>query len=256
MAKRRRTTGGGEQEGGAHWMDTYGDLITLVLCFFVLLFSFSSIDARKWEAIVGAFSGTTAAAIPVLDPMTVMEPPIKMEPTTGETSESEHQEAIDIATLLELAAAIGNYISENNLEGQVELHTNFEHFVLIIRFSDNVLFDSGSDVLHAEARETLDHIIDALAQNMSLIHMIRIEGHTDNRPIRTQRFDSNWELSVFRAVRALRYLIDSEKIARDKISAVGYGEYQPIAPNTTPEGQARNRRVDFMVETVRGPYTY
>jgi len=237
-------------------MDTYGDLVTLLLCFFVLLFSFSTIDSRKWEALVGAFAGETMVAIPVLSPAMALEKPIALEPQTGETSDDSQRNTatVDIEALMSLAAAIGTFIQENQLEGQVEIATDYENFVLIIRFADAVLFDSGNDVLRPEAMQTLNLLVEALTQNLQYIELIRIEGHTDNLPIRTAKFDSNWELSVFRAVRTLRYLIDSGRIEPNKLSAVGYGEHRPIRTNNTAEGRASNRRVDFVIECTQQTY--
>ena len=254
-ASKRRQSGGGDGGGeGANWMDTYGDLVTLLLCFFVLLFSFSSIDSQKWEAIVGALSGSNSIVIPAFSPETAMERPIELIMTTtpsqedAEVSEEDpgQIQQIDYQNFLTLYENIAKYVGENNT--QAEVMASFESFTIIIRFTDDILFASGRAELLPESLPVMNSVIDVLALNQDLISMIRIEGHTDNRPIHTSQFNNNWDLSVSRAVRTLEYFLNSGRIEATKISAVGYGEFHPVLPNDSDEGRAKNRRVDFVVE--------
>ncbi|MFS8572384.1 MAG: OmpA family protein [Clostridia bacterium] len=115
---------------------------------------------------------------------------------------------------------------------------------IVIHFTDRVLFDTGRAEIKPEAREVLQAVAVELAK---LPHHIRVEGHTDNVPIHNERFPSNWELSTARAVTVLRFLIQVGGLDPGRLSAVGYGEYRPIASNDTPEGRARNRRVDIVL---------
>ena len=253
-ASKRRQSSSDDEGGGASWMDTYGDLVTLLLCFFVLLFSFSSMDSSKWEALVGAMSGSNAIAIQILTPDMAMERPVPLIQTTddGETPEKPEQKEdvqIDIENFMQLYSNIEEYIEANDVGA--ELHADFEAYVLIVRFTDNILFESGRAALLPESRPTMDLLVQALAQNQHLIAMIRIEGHTDNRPIHTSQFADNWELSMARSVNALRHILDSGRIEVTKISAVGYGEFHPVLPNDSVEGRAANRRVDFVIESIR-----
>lgn len=120
---------------------------------------------------------------------------------------------------------------------------------LVIRISESAFFDPGSADLKTEAKSVLD-VIDTLLQEIP--NHVRIEGHTDNIPIRTNKFPSNWELSVNRATVCVRYLIERHGFPPVKISALGYGEYRPIADNGNVAGRAKNRRVDIVVLTAEG----
>ncbi|MCK9479799.1 MAG: OmpA family protein [Firmicutes bacterium] len=224
------------RKGAPAWMNTYGDMVTLLLTFFVLLYSFSSIDAEKWQALVISLSGGQRG---------VMQ-------HTAHTSDSELQQDIDFAQLqAELAEfqrlydSIVRYVEENNLAAQILLsHTDNE---IQMRFVDNVLFDSGKANLKPAASNILSQIATALTSHRDSIKMVRIEGHTDNVVINTSEFPSNWELSTTRAVEVLKYLVESNRVEPSMVSAVGYGEYHPIADNDLPSGRASNRRVDFVI---------
>ena len=246
-----------DEGGGAYWMDTYGDLVTLLLCFFVLLFSFSSMDNKKWESLVGAFSGTRAVPIPVLDIETAMRAPIDLIMTTEEFEDMEEQldEIIDelrkreLIAFNELYMRIDEYISGNGLDA--ELVADYERYIVTIRFVESVLFDSGRADLQPDSNELLDHMITLFNQNDNLYRMVRIEGHTDNRPISTSKFADNWELSTIRATTVVKYLVGSGDIDATKIMPCGFGEMHPIESNDPAQGQAANRRVDFVVEGYR-----
>ena len=115
---------------------------------------------------------------------------------------------------------------------------------VVIHFTDRVLFDLGKAELKPEAKEVLQLVAQELK---AWPNHIRVEGHTDNLPIRTAPYPSNWELSTARATEVLRYLIDVGGLAPERMSAAGYGEYRPIAPNDSEEGRAKNRRVDIVL---------
>jgi chemotaxis protein MotB len=249
----RRSSSGEDEGGGANWMDTYGDLVTLLLCFFVLLFSFSSINAEKWQALVGAFSGSTAVQIPVMNPEMAVEKPITLiTRSAGEKQEGE--DAVDDANLnleaLENLQALFDevlgFINTNDLPA--EIIKNDLDFTLIVRFGSNVFFDSGDARLLPEALPMLDALVTVFESNIARYDKIRIEGHTDNRPINTVTYPSNWELSTSRATSTLKYILDNAQLDPALFSPGGYGEYHPIAENDTAEGRAANRRVDFVLE--------
>ena len=244
-----------DEGGGYNWMDTYGDLVTLLLCFFVLLYSFSSIDAGKWQELVGAFTGTTAAAVELLDTKTARQAAIIVEGVEkGAIEEDDFEEIANVVAddfedeFDSLYEAIRQYIITNNLES--EIGVSKDDNIIIVRFLEVVLFDSGEAVIVNEGKAVLTHIISIIAENVEAIQMLRIEGHTDNVPIHTAEFESNWELSMDRANAALKVFIVSNVIDMDKLSATAYGEYQPIESNDTAEGRASNRRVDFVIEKI------
>lgn len=119
-----------------------------------------------------------------------------------------------------------------------------------MRLSDSALFDLGEAELSADAEKLLGRISDIIAKT---VYQIRIEGHTDDLPIRTARYPSNWELSTARAVNVLRFLLKQKRIAAERLSAVGFGQYQPLFPNDSPAHRARNRRVEIILITPNRP---
>ena len=243
-----------DDEGSSYnWMDTYGDLVTLLLCFFVLLYAFSSIDAEKWQELVGAFTGKTVAAVEQIDPKKARQDEIVVVGAEKQDEEEEQQEANVVVDEFEeefdaLYQAIRYYIITNGLESKISVKKDDN--VILVRFLEVILFDSGEASIRPDGKVVLNHIISIIEENVAAIQMLRIEGHTDNRPIHTAEFNSNWELSMARANAALRVFIESNVIELDKLSAAAYGEFQPINTNDTVEGRASNRRVDFVIEKI------
>lgn len=220
------------KQGAPEWMATYGDMVTLLLCFFVLLFSFANLDVQKFKAIAQSMNGSLG----VLDSgMTVsMEPLVNAFPSDTPTEENEE--------FKELYEEMNEYIEENNLQKSIVLILNERG--LLVRFMDNVLFDSGKADLTPKAMEIIDKVAEIIRQNDK---NVRVEGHTDNIPINTFRFPSNWELSTTRAVNVVKYLIEVCGIEAKRLSASGYADQHPIDDNMTPEGRQNNRRVDMVI---------
>ncbi len=266
MAKRQQKKRP-EEEGVAPWLATYGDMITLVLTLFVLLYSFSSIDAVKWDRLVSSMSGTPFVAIQALDP-SIVGPIARDEKEDVEINEDKDAEDAESTSDLSLVEAVpgeedGNgtkekfdelyqkiseHIQANNLNTKlnVEMLDNF----IILHITDSTLFASGQADIKPESKEMLGSVSDLFTEYNDIIKIIRIEGHTDNRNIHTAQFESNWELSITRAVNVLRYFLAVTDLENSKFSAVGYSEYHPIATNDTREGRAQNRRVDFLIESI------
>ena len=240
-----------ESGGGYNWMDTYGDLVTNLLCFFVLLYSFSSIDAQKQQELASAFSGRPTVAIQSLDIESAMQKEIVIDGITGfqqnentdSLLEKQRQENFDL-----LFRNIRLYIEDNDLSSL--LSALKQDNLIILRFREAILFNSGEAVILDRAKPVLDHIISAINSNEDIISMVRIEGHTDNVPIHTARYKSNMYLSTDRASSAYDYCVERNMISVEKISTSGYSEYQPIDTNETAEGRANNRRVDFVIVRV------
>jgi chemotaxis protein MotB len=265
---RRRESASEDEGGGANWMDTYGDLVTLLLCFFVLLFSFSSVDAKKWEALVGAFSGTTAISIPALTPDMIIEKPITllartsgdliMKDLVGQEDPSDDDDGNDGEGEYANEEAYQNWITlMDNIEGfllanqlDIQLVGDRDRYIAIMRVGSNIFFNSGEADLLPESLPVLDKLVELLDDNKQLYVMVTIEGHTDSVPINTARYPSNWELSTSRAVNTLHYIADKDLLDPDKMSTTGYSEYHPVETNETAEGRAANRRVDFVIQGV------
>lgn len=152
--------------------------------------------------------------------------------------------ARDRQRLEQIKTQIDALLEQTGLAGQASVNISASGRVLNVRLPENLLFGSGSADLGPEAANVLDKmglIIDKSGQN------VRIEGHTDNIPVRSGRFASNWDLATARATRVLMYLQQTNGIPASRLSAAGYGEHRPLAPNDTPEGRARNRRVEFVI---------
>ena len=223
------------------WLATYSDTVTLLLTFFVLLYSMSTVDAQKFNQIAVAmqsmFTGQAAQSILEFN-MSNGEVPIVGKPhqTATEVQENENEDILE---------DIMKYIEENNLEGEVQIYSDQKG--LNIELKDRVLFDTGKANLKPESLEVLDKVSTLLA---NVDNDIIIEGHTDNVPINTPSMPNNYHLSTARALSVLDYLIaTNSSLDPAKISPQGYGEYRPIASNDTAEGRAQNRRVNIIVVT-------
>ncbi len=246
MARKKKADEGG---GGAYWMDTYGDMITLVLTFFVLLFSMSTIDAAKWEALVATLTGTPMAVVAPLNPGRSIAPDPadqEPEPMTPEQVEAAEREAESVQNFDNLYQQIVELVEQKSLESMLLVERRENE--IMMRFVDSMLFDTGSDNLKTDSLIIVTDIVDILEQTQEYIRLIHIEGHTDNRPINNQRFHDNWDLSALRATSVGRFIMNHSDIDRTKFSVAGRGEEIPIDTNETEEGRARNRRVDIRVE--------
>lgn len=232
MSRRKRQEESGGGGGVAPWMNTYADMMTLLLCFFVLLFSFATIDSQKFEAIIQSLQGSLG----------VLDSGVVVDMTPLETTYPGSMNSQETEEFSRIYQQVDNFVKDNELENNVTLVLNERG--LLIRMLDTTLFDSGKADIKEEAKYIIEKISDVIKESGK---NIRIEGHTDNVPIHTSKFPSNWELSTARAVNVLKYLIEVGKIEPWRLSAVGYGEYHPIDTNDTPEGRQNNRRVDIMI---------
>lgn len=253
MAKKRRSPpdDGG---GGYSWMDTYGDMVTLLLCFFVLLYSFSSMDSAKAKQLIGAFSGSGSPYVidamdaqkvrkSAIDPIDSMVNTKNRKGIKGTGGNSATQTNFDM-----LYTNIQNYISTNGLESALSVSRSDE--TIVLRFGEVFLFNSGKADLLPNGQKQLAKIVDIIVQYDSSVKLITIEGNTDNVPIKNKEFSDNWDLSVTRASNVLHTVLAYGTIKPAKLAAVGYGEYHPIDTNYTAAGRARNRRVDFVIQRV------
>lgn len=244
MARRRQEEN--PQNGSPAWMTTYADIVTLLLAFFVILFSMSEIDIEKFQAVIKSFQGSLG----VLEGGQIVEEGELNEENMNDYYEEIYRHSIsDVEErdqeFGDLQARVQEYIEKEGLDASVLV--SLETQGLMLRFQDDVLFDSAEAELKNEAEEVLRFITDILQEQELEDKFIRVEGHTDDLPMLPDSdFETNWELSVARAVSAGRYMIEEENIDPSRISMAGYAEYQPIAENT-PEGRGQNRRVDIVI---------
>ncbi len=220
-----------ERENLERWLLTYADLITLLLAFFIVLYSMSKIDIEKFHEVTVALQcvlqGTDFPSLP---------------PSSRFADDDGGNSSFKLGDLVMLKLEIETKLKGLGLANNVT--ATLDRRGLIIRVSESAFFDFGSADLRPEAMGILDLIAGFL---LRIPNHIRIEGHTDNVPIKTSKYPSNWELSVNRATVCVRYLIIKHGFPPERISALGYGEYRPIASNETPDSRIKNRRVDIIV---------
>jgi len=220
--------------GSPAWMTTFGDMMSLLLTFFVLLTSFAYFDEVRFTEM----SGSLEAAFGVLPgKRPALELPQRVEPgNRGPRPRAEDQEVESMIEHIERA------VSELGLVGQVEV--NRGDVAISVRIPSKVLFDSGSANLKPEALDVLNMINQMLLERPVQVF---VEGHTDNVPIQTEEFPSNWHLSTARAIGVVSYLA-SKGFPQERLAAVGYGKFRPVDTNDTAEGRSKNRRVEIRIE--------
>jgi chemotaxis protein MotB len=221
-----------DKENLDRWLLTYADLITLLLAFFVVMYSISQVDAKKFGKMSDALSGVLKGGSVVIKHGSQ----IGILPGGG---------VLKIAVLKSIGESIENDLMGMGNEKLVS--TEVSERGLVIHIMEQALFREGSAEITDRAVETLNIVAEHLK---GVPNHLRIEGHTDNRPINTPRYPSNWELSSARATEVVRYLINNHGIKPDAISALGYGEFRPLAVNNTEDNRAKNRRVDIVVMTL------
>lgn len=219
-----------EHDNSERWLLTYADLITLLLGLFVILYAMSKIDAGKYAGIVAAMGGVFGKDKPgILQGQSgMMQSAMPQLQNERQKIEQEIRNALNGTKKNELVS-----ISQN--ERGITIH-----------IMEELLFESGKADLKAMSLIVLDSLATVLKR---IPNDIRIEGHTDNVPINTLQFPSNWHLSVDRAMNTGYYIIQKHGLNPEKVSVVGYSEYQPLVSNTTVENRARNRRVDIVIIT-------
>ena len=226
---------------GKEWLGTYADTMTLLLTFFVLLYSTSAVDTEKVKSISTAFSMMNSTGGTSLLEFDMYDGEV---PLIGGESLEQITSQADISEKDKMYMNVKEFISNNNLTEVVEVVDNERGISLQLR--DNVLFESASSDIKEDSKGILNKINELV---LTVNNNILIEGHTDNIPINTARFPSNWELSVDRAVNVVRHFIEIKGQNPKRFSAAGYGEYQPIAPNDSYENMAKNRRVEILILT-------
>lgn len=274
MARRKKEEPQGG--GGASWLNTFADLMNLLLCFFVLLFSMSTVDAEKFEMLVASlqnsFSIFPSGGASIGDGMMVSSGVSQLEfldtyYTEGANSSSEEEgegksdveeeenqqkteedlkaeyEEASLKESEQMTESIEQQLAQLQIGDQVEVDSNAQYVMLTLNGA--LLFDSAK----AEIREDAIPLVDKLSTILQSYNSnsIYIEGHTDNVPIHNSKYESNDILSSYRAQSVKDYILSKTNLEPSKIRATGCGEYNPIADNATPEGRARNRRVEIKI---------
>lgn len=217
------------------WLLTYSDLITLLMIFFVVMYASSNVDSAKYKAISESlnvvFTGGGNSTVG-----TDQRPNISKDTSPIDSTIVEENK------MKEIKKQVDTYLKENFISDNVK--TNIDKRGLVISLNNTLFFDTGKAEIKLESNEKLIEIGKMLNK---INNYVRVEGHTDNIPIKNDRFKSNWQLSCERAANVTMLLIEKSGVSPEKVSAVGYGECRPIGDNKLESGRAKNRRVDIVI---------
>lgn len=251
MARKKKHEKEGNHE---RWLVSYADFITLLFAVFVTLYAMSQTDKKKVEDVVASlresfgYSKTSIGGkpavidagnisiIPSIKPQS-MPPPVKKQRDIGKG-----RVRAEDKDFLTIKAAIEAYLLKSGAREKVSL--DLTRRGLVVSLKEAGFFDSGSAEVKKESAELLKMLAESLSH---YTNSFRVEGHTDNVPIRSGQFKSNWELSTSRATNIVHYLIEGYEYEPDRMAAAGYGEHRPVADNDSADGRSKNRRVDIVM---------
>lgn len=238
MARRRR-----QEEPPSHerWLVSYADFITLLFAFFVVMYSISSINEGKYKVLSEAMEGIFTHQDKSIKPIPIGQENLRGTETSTDSAGEQPSEQAETEPLAKIADDIREEFSSLLGDGQLQIRAN--EMWLELELSSNLLFPVADAIPQQEGFEIVEKIAKILAP---YDNPIQVEGFTDNIPIRTPLYPTNWELSVARAASIVRMLA-LDGVAPERLAAVGYGEFQPIASNATAEGRAKNRRVVMII---------
>lgn len=261
-----------KKENSERWLLTYSDLITLLMILFVVLYAMSTVDQAKYNELSQSLQGAlgdkgktiNGSMIPSGSGILEGETPgsgtdIEYqnqstenlgssegsntgEDGTGETGEGETGDTDSSNEFTNLRTELLQAIKDDKFKDK--LYITIEDKGLVISVSNDILFESGKADVKDDMKETLE-IIARLINRLS--NPIQVEGYTDNIPVHNSRYTSNWQLSAERAANVVQYLIDNYDVKPQRLTAIGYGEYSPVASNDTAEGRERNRRISITI---------
>jgi chemotaxis protein MotB len=277
MSRSRRRRGHeGEHENEERWLLTYADMLTLMFALFMVLYSISSVNISKYvtlqQSLKAAFSGSVlsggraimqsgsestsahtpaTAEVPSIVPLTPSIP--KPAQTSGQVAQQISKALQTVtaanqeqASFVKLQHELNAYARAHGFSNEVQAVIDQRGLVVRV-LTDKLLFDSGSAQLQSAGLPLLREVASLL--NVDRTHPITVEGNTDNQPIHSAQFPSNWELSTDRATTVLRFLL-TRRVAAQRLSATGYADLHPLASNATGAGRAKNRRVDIVLDRI------
>lgn len=231
------------------WLVSYADFITLLFATFTALYALSKADASKAKAVADGMReafGTSGSKIVHMEALDVEGiPSIKSRLPKGEGNQNAKPASTKEAGKPEfeqIKKEVEEYLMTKGMMGKVQV--DMQERGLVVSLNETGVFESGSADVKPEAMKVLSELAQKITQYRN---PVRIEGHTDNVPISSRTYPTNWELSSTRATNMARVLTDKFGVAPGKVSATGYGEYRPKTANDTPAGRARNRRVDLVI---------
>jgi len=247
VARRRKPVE--EHDNHDRWLVSYADFITLLFAFFVVMYAISSVNEGKYKvlsnALVNAFSNVTATPGGQAIVVPASAPPVAARPTLKADKLPPTEKAEERDKMKNVAKDIMEVLAPLVREGKVKLLETSRG--VTIEINDSILFAPAQAKLQAASVSAMQAVAQVLANSD---FPITIEGHTDNLPINTAAFPSNWELSAVRATTVLRLFNDSG-VGAERLTAIGYGDTRPVETNTSVEGRARNRRVSILIDSAR-----
>jgi chemotaxis protein MotB len=253
MIRKRHTP---EHENHERWLVSYADFITLLFAFFVVMFASSQTDKGRAQQVSDSVkkaleSGSMSAAVAAVlggAPGEKEKGNFQMRGPGGEQKKAlEEKQGEKLAELLPSLNVLTTELKSEIDAGRVQV--SMESRGLVVSFKQAALFPSGEDGISTDALPSLEKVAAAI---IKLPNPVRLEGHTDSKPINTKRFHSNWDLSAARAIALLEILSTQFNVPPSHMSVAGYADSAPIASNDTEEGRARNRRVDIVILNDQG----
>jgi chemotaxis protein MotB len=265
--RKRGGSGHGHDGADERWLLTYADMITLLMALFIVMWSMSTVNISKFAALKASLSqafngklsdggenvldgaqsvfpaqqGIVGSIVPnpvsTVDPVSVVKQAVE--------SQAQDADQADLENLARLKRELDTWAKQHGLKSRVE--SKIDERGLVIRvLTDDLLFDSGSDVVRPEAEPLLAKVAALLRNTQRVPNPIRVEGNTDDIPIATAEFASNWELSTRRATAVLQKLLGGG-VEPGRLAAIGYADQRPVASNTSARGRSLNRRVELVV---------
>lgn len=240
------------EDGGSSWLTTYADMVTLLMCFFVLIYAMSSVDLAKFQAFVSGLAvpfGNEAGEglLPDNDGLSpetspTVAPPVELTPDISDVVDRTEVTDAAMDRLDEVQQALDAALTEAGLTDLVDQRREDRGLVVSVA-SDDVLFALGSTEISAVGAKVIATVSGTLDD---FDNEVMVEGHTDDLPLARGSY-TNWNLSTDRAVAVVSRMIDRHRFPADRLGALGYGEYRPLVENSGSSNRARNRRVDFVV---------
>ncbi|UOR11907.1 flagellar motor protein MotS [Halobacillus amylolyticus] len=244
-----------ENKGSPRWMTTYADMITLILVFFILLFSMSQINLVKFDSIAESFRNRMVFDFQP-SPVESNYPAEHAKMQENGEMNNEFEEPVDKpqnmaepSDLDELFKEVNQYLETNQLQNTISAMRTDLGVVLVLQ--EQLLFETGEAAILESGKPFLSKVGTLLT---NIPNYVKVEGHTDNRPISTFKYPSNWELSGARASSVIRYLTSTiEGLGQSRFSAVAYADTRPIVSNNSPENWSKNRRVEIVIIDPKSP---
>lgn len=229
-----------KHEGHANherWLLTYSDLITLLMIFFIIMYALSNVDVAKYKQMSESLRVAMGGGKTIIGSEDTSNVDSQIKPVDdNQTSEAEKNKLEDIKR------QVDKYLDQNGLSQSVS--AKIDERGLVVSINDTLFFDTGKADIKSDYAKKLIEIGKILNH---IDNYVRIEGHTDNVPIKTNEYSSNWQLSAARAANVTELLVNQAGIAPKKLSAIGYGEFRPVSDNGTDAGRLKNRRVDIII---------